>query len=146
LARLSQSVLLDIRMEVFRHIQTRNLSWLHRNPVGRLITRVTNDVGALDEFFSQALLAVLRDIAMLVGTVTLMFVAHAKLAFIVITVMPAMVVISIIFRIYVRKAYRRWRASLSKLNAVMAETVNGVRVVQLFRRKRKNQDKYEAIG
>lgn len=146
LARMSQDILLDIRMDVFRHISTRSMRFFSRNKVGRLITRVTNDVGALDDFFSQALLAVLKDFMLLAGIVVLLLLADWQLGLITLSVLPPMVVISLIFRHYSRKAYAKWRAALSNLNAIIAETVGGVRVVQLFRRESRNQEKYEVVG
>ncbi|MCA8939973.1 MAG: ABC transporter ATP-binding protein [Planctomycetes bacterium] len=146
LAALSQRVLLDIRMQLFQHIQTRALSYFHRNPVGRLITRVTNDVGSLDDFFSQALMNVLNDLMLIGGIIALMLIAHTELALFTLLVLPPMVYISAVFRKYARRAYRRFRAALSRLNSVMAETKNGVRVVQLFNRQGKNQKKYEEVG
>lgn len=146
LARMSQSILYDIRTDIFKHITTRSMRFFNRNKVGRLITRVTNDVGALDDFFSQALLAVLKDLMLLVGIIVLMLYADFELGLIALTVLPPMIVISLVFRHYSRKAYRKWRAALSNLNAIMAETVSGVRVIQLFRREKANQKKYEEVG
>lgn len=146
LAKLSQNVLMDVRMKVFEHIQTRSLSYFHRNRVGRLITRVTNDVGALDEFFSQALLSVMNDFALLGGIITLLFVANSELAVIVLSMLIPLVAMSLVFRHFARKAYRKWRAALSHLNAVMAETAGGVKIVQLFHREQRNLEKYSAVG
>lgn len=146
LANLSQRVLYDIRMKIYTHIQTRSLAYFHRNPVGRLITRVTNDVGALDDFFSQALVSVLKDIVLIAAIIVLMLLAHWQLALVTMCVLPPMILISAIFRHFSRRAYRRWRAALSHLNAVMAETVNGVRVIQLFRREKRNAAKYAEVG
>jgi len=146
LSRMSQSILYDIRMDVFKHITTRSMRFFSRNKVGRLITRVTNDVGALDDFFSQALLSVLKDFMLLGGIVILLLIADWELALITLSVLPPMVVISLIFRHYSRKAYTKWRAALSNLNAILAETVGGVRVVQLFRRESRNQRTFEDVG
>lgn len=146
LAKLSQNVLMDVRMQVFEHIQTRALAYFHRNRVGRLITRVTNDVGALDDFFSQALLSVMNNFALLGGIVALLLIVDLDLALIVLSILPVLIAISLIFRHYARKAYRKWRAALSHLNAVMAETANGVKVVQLFHREQRNLEKYQEVG
>lgn len=146
LARMSQSILLDIRTDIFRHVSTRSMRFFNRTKVGRLITRVTNDVGALDDFFSQALLNVLKDIMLLAGIMTLLLLADLELGLITLTVLPPMVAISIWFRAHARKAYRKWRAALSHLNSIMAETVSGVRVVQLFRREKRNQERYHEVN
>ncbi|MCK6439744.1 MAG: ABC transporter ATP-binding protein, partial [Planctomycetes bacterium] len=146
LASVAQSVLFDIRMQVFRHIQTRSIAYFHRHPVGRFVTRVTNDVGSLDEFFSQALVMVLKDIVMLFGVATLLLVFNTELALIVMMTIPPVIVATLVFRRYSRPAFRKFRATVSTLNAQMAESANGIRVIQLFGRAAKNQQRYDGTG
>ena len=146
LASLGQRILYDIRMEVFRHIHSLSLSFFHRNPVGRLVTRTVNDVGALEELFSTVLVTILKDFGMLAGIVTLLIVFQWKLALVVLSVMPLMVAAAITFRRYSRTYYRKWRAELSRLNSFMAEALSGIRVVQLFHKEERNDRSYDAIG
>lgn len=146
LARLGQRVVLDLRLEVFRHMHALSLSFFHRNPVGRLVTRTVNDVGSLEELFSTVLVTILKDIGMLLGIVIFLLLFHWKLALIVLSVLPLMVFSAAIFRRHSRRAYRRWRAELSRLNAFMAEALSGIRVVQLFHKEERNDSAYDAIG
>jgi ABC-type multidrug transport system fused ATPase/permease subunit len=132
LAGLGQRVIRDIRMEVFRHIHSLSIMWFHKNPVGRLVTRVANDVGALEEMFSIAFVMIAKDIGMLIGVTVMLLALQIKLGLIALTIVPFMLLAAVIFRRYARRAYRAWRAALSRLNAFIAESLSGLRVVQLF--------------
>ena len=146
LARLGQQVIYDIRMELFTHIHSLSMSYFHRHPVGRLVTRTSNDVGAMEEMFSTALVMVLKDIAMLGGIIIFLLLMNVKLGLITLAVMPFMVAATMIFRKYARSAYRKWRAALSRINSFTAEVLGGVRVVQLFHKEDKNDLRYDEIG
>jgi ATP-binding cassette, subfamily B, multidrug efflux pump len=146
LAGLGQRIIYDIRMQVFRHIHNLSLSFFHRQPVGRLVTRTTNDVGAMEDLYSTALVTILKDFAMLAGIVVLLLAINLKLGLIAMSVIPAMVIATLIFRKYARDAYRKWRAALSRINAFTAETLGGIRVVQLYHKERKNDETYDEIG
>ncbi|MCA8916185.1 MAG: ABC transporter ATP-binding protein [Planctomycetes bacterium] len=146
LAGLGQRVIYDIRMELFSHVHRLSLAYFHRHPVGRLVTRTTNDVGAMEEMFSTALVMILKDIAMLAGIMIFLMVMNWKLGLISLAIVPFMLIATLIFRKYARNAYRRWRAALSRINAFTAEVLGGVRVVQLFHKEKRNDDAYDAIG
>ncbi|MCA8944650.1 MAG: ABC transporter ATP-binding protein [Planctomycetes bacterium] len=146
LAGLGQRVIHDIRMQLFTHVHNLSLSYFHRHPVGRLVTRTTNDVGAMEEMFSTALVMILKDLAMLVGIVVVLLVINLKLGLIAMSVVPVMLVATLIFRKYARAAYRKWRAALSRINAFTAEVLGGVRIVQLFHKEEVNDRAYDKIG
>jgi ABC-type multidrug transport system fused ATPase/permease subunit len=146
LAGLGQNVINDIRVQLFTHIHSLSLSYFHRTPVGRMVTRTTNDVGAMEEMFSTALVTILKDCAMLVGIVLVLLTVNLKLGLIAMAVVPPMVVATLIFRKYSRNAYRKWRAALSRINAFTAESLGGSRVVQLFHKERRNDKRYDQIG
>ena len=146
LTGFGQRVLMDIRMELFAHIHDLSLSFFHRNPVGRLVNRVAYDVGAMERMFSVAVVTLAKDAVMLTSIVVMLFVINAQLALIVLSVIPFMVIATLIFRRYSRGAYRRWYAAQSRLNAFMAESMAGVRVVQLFNKQRRNDAGYEVIA
>lgn len=146
LAGLGQRVIHDIRMQLFTHVHNLSLSYFHRHPVGRLVTRTTNDVGAMEEMFSTALVMILKDLTMLVGIVIVLLVINLKLGLIAMSVVPVMLVATLIFRKYARAAYRKWRAALSRINAFTAEVLGGVRIVQLFHKEEVNDRAYDAIG
>lgn len=146
LNNLGQKILYDIRMELFSHMHSLSLNFFHRNPVGRLVNRTTNDVGSLEKMFSVALVTVLKDLFMLTGIVVMLFILDVTLAAIVLSVIPFMVLAALIFRKYSRVAYRKWYAAQSRLNAFMAESMSGVRVVQLFHKEKRNNEAYDRIG
>jgi ATP-binding cassette, subfamily B, multidrug efflux pump len=146
LAGLGQRVMYDIRVGIFRHTHSLDLAWFHKHPVGRLVTRTTNDVGALEEMFSVALVTIVKDVGMLLGITTILLVLDLKLGLIVLSVIPLLTVATVIFRRASRAAYRRWRAALSRLNAFLAENIGGIRVVKLFHKERANDESYDRIG
>jgi ABC-type multidrug transport system fused ATPase/permease subunit len=146
LAGLGQRVIYDIRQQLFSHVHSLSMSYFHRHPVGRLVTRTTNDVGAMEEMFSTALVMILKDLAMLGGIIIFLLVVNLKLGLIAMAVVPPMVVATLVFRRYARRAYRKWRAALSRINAFTAEVLGGVRVVQLFHKESKNDAQYDRIG
>jgi ABC-type multidrug transport system fused ATPase/permease subunit len=146
LAGLGQRVIYDIRMQLFNHIHSLSLSYFHRQPVGRLVTRTMNDVASMEEMFANALVTILKDVSMLLGIVVFLLVINLELGLIAMSVIPFMIVATLIFRKYAREAYRRWRAALSRINAFTAETLGGIRVVQLFHKERLNDATYDEIN
>ncbi len=138
MSRVGQHVLYDVRTAMFDHLQKLSLSFYNRYSVGRVITRVINDVGTLREFITWAVLAIVRNILGIIGTVIAMMALNVKLSLLTFAVMPFMVLATIIFRNIARKNYRKVRAAVSWANSVLAENVNGVRVVQAFSRQEHN--------
>jgi len=144
LAKLGQRVIYDLRMTVFSHTHSLSIAWFHKNPVGRLVTRVANDVGALEEMFSLAFVMIFKDVGMLVGVTIMLLALNVTLGLASLGIVPFMLVAALIFRRYARAAYRRWRASLSRLNAYIAASLEGIRVVKLFTmegRSRRHHDR-----
>jgi ATP-binding cassette, subfamily B, multidrug efflux pump len=135
MSRVGQYVLYDVRTAMFLHLQKLSLSFYNRYSVGRVITRVINDVGTLREFVTWATLAIIRDILAIIGIVFAMLLLDARLSLITFTVLPFMVIATILFRRKARRNYRKVRAAVSWTNSVLAENVNGVRVVQAFSRQ-----------
>ncbi len=138
MSRVGQHVLYDVRMAMFEHLQKLSLSFYNRYSVGRVITRVINDVGTLREFITWAVLAIVRNLLGIVGTLIAMIALNFKLSMLTFAVLPIMVLATIAFRAIARKNYRRVRAAVSWTNSVLAESVNGVRVVQAFSRQERN--------
>ncbi len=135
MARVGQSIIYDLRGRLFEHLQQLSLSFYSRFSVGRVITRVINDVGVLREFITWAVLAIARDIFTLLGILAAMLAMNVRLSLLTFTVLPVMLVITILFRRQARENYRRVRAAISWVNSVLAENINGVRVVQAFSRQ-----------
>lgn len=138
MSRVGQHILYDVRMKMFNHLQNLSLSFYNRYSVGRVITRVINDVGTLREFVTWATLAIVRDLLGIVGILIAMLTLNLRLSLLTFTVLPFMVIATIVFRQAARRNYRKVRAAVSWTNSVLAENVNGVRVVQAFSRQSHN--------
>jgi len=138
MSRVGQHVLYDVRTVMFDHLQNLSLSFYNRYSVGRVITRVINDVGTLREFVTWAVLAVVRDILAIIGTLIAMISLNGRLSLITFGVLPLMGLATILYRNVARSNYRKVRAAISWTNSVLAENVNGVRVVQAFSRQEHN--------
>ena len=142
MARVSQSYIFDLRERLFAHLQRLSLSFYSRYSVGRVITRVINDVGVLREFLAWALLAIARDLFTLIGIVIVMLTMNVRLSLLTFTVLPLMIGVTILIRRRARDNYRQVRAAISWVNSVLAENINGVRVVQAFSRQAHNYAHY----
>jgi len=138
MSRVGQHVLYDVRMAMFHHLQNLSLSFYNRYSVGRVITRVINDVGTLREFITWAVLAIVRNLLGIIGTFLAMLTLNLRLSLLTFAVLPLMVWATVAFRKAARQNYRKVRAAVSWTNSVLAENVNGVRVVQAFSRQEHN--------
>jgi ATP-binding cassette subfamily B multidrug efflux pump len=134
-AWLGQRVMFDLRVQVFAHLQRLSLRFFDRNPVGRLMTRVTNDVEQLNEAFSSGLVTIFGDLFTLLFIVGMMLQLNWRLALVTFTVLPLVAVATFVFRGLIRRAYRDIRVRLARINAFTQEHVSGIRVVQLFGRE-----------
>jgi ATP-binding cassette subfamily B protein len=133
---LGQSVMLDLRREIFGRLQRLEIAFFDKNPVGRLMTRVTSDVEVLNELFSSGVVAVFGDIFTLVLIVGAMLVMDWRLALVALAVMPFVFLVALVFRARIRNAYRDIRVRLARLNAFLQEHISGMSVVQAFGRER----------
>ncbi|MGH7451001.1 MAG: ABC transporter ATP-binding protein [bacterium] len=135
---LGQQTMYDLRLEVFSRLQYLPLRFFDRNQVGRLMTRVTSDVQALNEMFSSGLVAVFGDVFTLTGIIIVLFTMNWKLTLVTLGVVPLLFIATQIFKIKVRDAERQIRLRLAKINAFLQENITGMTVVQLFNREAKN--------
>lgn len=143
MVRVGQSIIYDLRAELFDHLQRLSLTFYSRFSVGRVITRVVNDVTVLRDFITWALLAIARDLFTVIGIMLAMLWMNAQLAMLVLLVVPVMIGFTKYFRTKARENYRRVRAAISWVNSVLAENINGVRVVQAFSRESVNYSFFE---
>ena len=143
---LGQNVMHELRMEVFSHLQRLSLRYFDRNPVGRLMTRVTNDVETLNETFSSGVVTVFGDVFTLVFIVIAMLQLDWRLALVTFSVLPLVAVAAFVFRGLIRQAYRDIRVRLARINAYLQEHVSGVRVVQLFGREKRTAERFADIN
>ena len=133
-----QSAMRDLRRDVFDHIQSLHIGFFDRYPVGRLVTRATNDVENVAEMFSAGIVAFVTDLLKMIGFAVALYLVDAKLALMVFPVVPVLAVAAIIFRFKVREAFRAVRVRIARINAHIQETITGMKVVQLFTREERN--------
>ena len=142
LMKLSQLAMKDLRKDLFSHILTLEVSYYDKNPIGKLVSRVTNDIETLNEFFSSVVITLFQDILMMLGIALVMFFTDLYLALIVAVSYPFVVLFTIIFRVQVRNAYRSIRTKIAELNSFLNETITGIRIIQIFIREASNLKKY----
>lgn len=142
MARVGQSIIYDLRSGLFEHLQNLSLSFYSYYGVGRVISRVINDVSVLRQFLTWAILAVFRDLFTLVSILLAMVSMNLRLSLYTFTVLPLMVIATTIFRKKARENYRKVRSAISWVNSVLAENINGVRVVQAFSREELNFQRF----
>lgn len=143
---LGQKVQYDIRMQLFRHLQKLHLGFFDRNPVGRLLTRVTNDVNVLNEMFSSGVVTIIGDLVMIFLIVGYMVIENWRLALITLAVLPLLVLATAIFRKKVREVYRDVRLRLARLNAYLQEHITGMSIVQLFVQEKRVYEGFDTIN
>ncbi len=141
-----QKIIFNIRQELFTHLEKLSLSFFDSNPVGRLVTRVANDIQALNEMYTDVLVNLFKDIFMLAGILIVMFQLNPKLALYSCAVLPLVIISTVIFRIKARQAYRRVRVRLARLNANIAENISGMKIVQIFNQERKKFKEFDNIN
>jgi ATP-binding cassette subfamily B protein len=136
----------DLRMELFGHIQDLAIAFFTRNPVGRLVTRVTNDVQNMHELFTSVISMIFKDLFLLCGIAVVMLVLNWKLALISFTVLPLVLYASIIFSRRARDIFRELRVKVAEINTRFSETIGGIRVIQLFRQEVGNYQKFKKLN
>ena len=141
-----QMVMFDLRKQIFRHLQRMHIGFYDKNPVGRLVTRVTSDVDALNEMFTSGVVSIFEDVFVLAGITAIMLCMNWKLALITLAVLPLIGYATSIFRDKVRDSYRRIRTAIARINAYMQEHVSGMVVLQLFNREKRSFDKFSEVN
>ncbi|MCM0646957.1 ABC transporter ATP-binding protein/permease [Clostridium swellfunianum] len=141
-----QKIIYNIRNDLFKHVEGLSLSFFDKNPVGRLVTRVTNDVEALNEMYTGVLVYVFKDIFIIVGILIAMFSLNVKLALVILASVPFVLAGSIIFKKYDRDAYRDVRAKLAKINSSLSENISGVKTVQIYHKEEKMFNEFDGIN
>ncbi len=143
---IGQSVMYDLRTEIFEKLQRADLRYYDRNPVGRLMTRITNDVETLNTLFSSGVVSAFGDVFTLVFIVIAMLSMNWKLALVAFSVLPLVFFAAFLFRARIREAYRDIRVRLARLNAFIHERITGMSIVQLFNREDADQKRHEALN
>ncbi len=132
LATIGQKIIYNMRTDVFTHLSRLHVGFFNDNPIGRLVTRVTNDCETVNEMFTSVIVNVLKSICLLAGIMIYMLTMHVKLSLMIFTVLPVVTVATFAFRIYTKKIYRNIRAKVSELNGFVAEHISGMKTVQIF--------------
>ena len=143
---MGQYIMYDLRKQIFGHLQRLDVQFFDRNPVGRLMTRVTTDVDALNDLFTAGFVAIFGDIFVLVGIVGVLFWMNWRLAIVLFSITPFIVLVSIWFRRGARVTYRAVRARIAAINAFLQEHISGMSTVQLFNREAREAAKFEELN
>ena len=141
-----QKTMFDMRAQIFRHLQCMHIGFYDKNPVGRLVTRVTTDVDAVNEMFTSGVVSIFEDIFVLAGIIAIMLRMNWTLALITFAVLPLIAIATKIFRDKVRDSYRRIRVAIARINAYLQEHVSGMVVLQLFNREERAFDKFSDVN
>ncbi|MEM9175015.1 MAG: ABC transporter ATP-binding protein [Myxococcota bacterium] len=146
MASTGQYAMYELRQHVFEHIQKLQMSYFDVIPVGRLVTRATNDVENVAEMFAQGLVALITDVIKMVGYAAVLFLLQPKLALWSFAIVPVLAVAAFFFRLKVREAFREVRVRIARINTYIQESVTGMKVVQLFGREGRNLDEFDAMN
>src|SRR3954468_14222180 len=141
-----QQVMFDLRSQIFRNLQHMHVAFFDKNPVGRLVTRVTTDVDALNEMFTSGVVSIFEDIFVLLGIGAVLLWMNARLALVTLIVLPLIFWATMVFRRYARDSYRRIRTAIARINSYVQEHVSGMVVLQLFNREKVAYDKFERVN
>jgi ATP-binding cassette subfamily B multidrug efflux pump len=143
---IGQRTIFDLRMQIFEHLQKLSLRFYDKNPIGRLITRVTNDVEVLNEMFSSGIVMVFSDVFTIIGIFYFMFSMNWKLSLVTLSVLPFLFWGTFVFRKKAREAYRDVRIQIARINSFMQEHITGMIVDQIFNREQKSYNDFSAIN
>ena len=141
-----QRIMFDMRMQIYRHLQRIDLQFYDKNPVGRLMTRVTTDVDVLNELFTAGVVSIFGDIFMLAGITVVLFVMDWRLALVALSVLPLIVAVTQWFRRNARESYRTVRVWIARINAFLQEHITGMSTVQLFRQESRTYARFDGIN
>ncbi|MCP4659838.1 MAG: ABC transporter ATP-binding protein [bacterium] len=143
---MGQYIMFDLRRDIFARLQRLPVSYFDRNPIGRLVTRATTDVAALNELFTAGLVAIFGDVFLLVGIITVLFLLNWRLALMSFAVLPLLLTLTLWFKIRARRSYREVRIWIARINAFLQEHITGMSVVQLFNRERQAFGEFSDIN
>jgi len=143
---VGQHTIFDLRMQLFTHIQKLGIRFFDRNPIGRLITRVTNDIEVLNDMFSSGIVMVFSDVFTIIGILYFMLTMNWKLALVSLSVLPLLFYGTFLFRKKAREAYREVRLQIARINTFMQEHITGMLVDQIFNREKKSHEKFTSIN
>ena len=143
---LGQSVIRDLRSQIFKHIMSLRLRYFDQTPIGTLTTRTINDIESINTVFSQGVITIVADILSIVAVLIIMFKSSWELTIICLTTMPLMLLATYVFKEKVKAAYQKVRTQIARMNAFLQERISGMRIVQIFNAEKREADKFKAIN
>ncbi len=143
---VAQRTLADLRVRVFAHVQSLPMSYFDRNPIGRLVTRLTSDVDVLNEMFAAGAMTIFMDVLTMAGIVVIMLSINVRLALVALAVMPFILIGINYFRLAARRTYRTIRERIARLNAYLQEALSGMMIIQLFAREQRCFEEFNALN
>ena len=144
LQKVGQKILSTIRQDLFVHIESLSHAQLHEIPVGKLVTRVTNDTGAISMMFTNLLVNLIKNCFVIVGVLTAMLLLNYQLTLMVLCFVPFIVLFTVIFRKFSRKAYRKVKDGTTDINTFLSENLSGMKIIQVFNREERKKNEFEA--
>jgi len=146
LAIVSENIMYDMRNKMMKHLMSLSMDFFHKNPIGRLVTRATNDIAALRELFTDVFIYSAKDILTIIGVIIIMFRMSPKLSFVVLGAMPFVIILLLLFQKFARGAYRDVRTTLARVNAFLSESITGVSLIQAFHQEKESYDDFAVTG
>jgi len=146
MAVVSERMMYDLRSNLIRHIMSLSMNFFNHNPVGKLVTRMTNDVDALREMFSEVLVYSIKDIITIAGIFFVMFRLSARLSLVMLSLIPIISIMLYVFQKYAREAYTKVRIALAKINSFLAESISGISLIQTFNQEGKSWRDFKKTG
>lgn len=146
LQKIGQSVIYDLRMIVFKHIDNLSISQLNEIPVGSLVTRLTSDTNALSDLFTHTIPNLIKNIILIIGVVVFMFFLDSSLAIYICIFIPLILVVSIVFRKFSRENYRKVRSNFSIMNAFLNESLSGMKIIQIFNQEKRKEKEFDELN
>ena len=143
---MGQRIMYDLRIQIYSHLQSLDVQFYDRNPVGRLMTRVTTDVDALNDLFASGVIAVFRDVFTLLGIMVILLVMDWRLALVAFSVLPLIAAVTHWFRKHARESYRRVRGWIARINSTLQESITGMTTIQLFRQEQRSFDEFDGLN
>ena len=137
LQRMGQKIIYNVRYDVFHHIEYSSIEQINQVPIGKLVTRVTNDTSALNTLFTDVLVSIIKSVVTLIGVIVFMFICDAHLALYMLIMMPVIMIATFFFDMFSRKQYRLVRRHLSEVNAKLSENLSGMKITQVFNAEEK---------
>ena len=144
LQQTGQKIIYNIRNEVFAHIEKLSLNYFNNNPVGALVTRITNDTETLNEMYTSVIANSIKNVFILVGIIIMMFKLSSRLAFMVLSIVPVIIIITLIYRRFSTENFRQVRTKVSSVNAFLSEHIQGMKIIQIFASEKKVYNDFES--